>query len=99
ELTKLEPTATMLGAFEEWDCTEEEVTLAPGDTLLVYSDGVTEAANSAGDEFGEDRLAGMLRESTAPTAGELVREIVDAVSAFSGASRADDITVVAIRGV
>jgi len=99
ELTKLEPTAIMLGAFEEWDCTEEEVTLAPGDTLLVYSDGVTEAANSAGDEFGEDRLAGMLRESTAPTAGDLVREIVDAVSAFSGASRADDITVVAIRGV
>ena len=99
ELTRLEPTATMLGAFEEWDCTEEEVSLAPGDTLLLYSDGVTEAANSAGDEFGENRLTRMLREGTAPTAGDLVREIVDAVSAFSGASRADDITVVAIRGV
>jgi sigma-B regulation protein RsbU (phosphoserine phosphatase) len=99
ELTKLEPTATMLGAFEEWDCTEEEVSLAPGDTLLLYSDGVTEAANSAGDEFGEDRLVRTLRESSASTAADLVREIVNAVSTFSGASRADDITVVAIRGV
>ena len=89
----------MLGAFEEWNCAEDEVTLDAGDTLLLYSDGVTEAANSAGDEFGEHRLARALRESTSRTAADLVREIVDAVSAFSGASRADDITVVAIRGV
>ena len=99
ELTKLEPTAAMLGAFEEWSCTEEEVSLDAGDTLLLYSDGVTEAANSAGDEFGEDRLARILRESSAPTTGDLVREIVQAVSTFSGAARMDDITVVAIRGV
>jgi sigma-B regulation protein RsbU (phosphoserine phosphatase) len=99
EVYKLEPTATLLGAFEEWNCAEDEVTLDAGDTLLLYSDGVTEAANSAGDEFGEHRLARALRESTSRTAADLVREIVDAVSAFSGASRADDITVVAIRGV
>src|SRR5579872_5057309 len=54
ELSRLEPTAPMLGAFEEWSCVEDEVCLKAGDTLLLYSDGVTEAANAAGDEFGED---------------------------------------------
>jgi len=99
ELTRLEPTATMLGAFEEWSCAEEEVSLDVGDTLLLYSDGVTEAANAAGDEFGEDRLACILRKSGATTAAGLIREIVNTVSTFSGAARMDDITVVAIRGV
>lgn len=99
EMTKLEPTAPMLGAFEEWDCAEDEVRLDPGDTLLLYSDGVTEATNSAGDEFGEDRLVRVLRETGASTTADLVREIVNAVSEFSGASRMDDVTVVAIRGV
>jgi sigma-B regulation protein RsbU (phosphoserine phosphatase) len=99
ELVKLEPTAAMLGAFKEWDCAEAEVTLAPGDTLLLYSDGVTEAADSGTQEFGEDRLVRALRASTAQSAGDLVREIVNAVSAFSGSARNDDITVVALRGV
>lgn len=99
EVSKLEPTATLLGAFEEWNCAEDEVTLNAGDTLFLYSDGVTEAANSAGDYFGEDRLVRILRESSVGAADDLVREIVKAASTFSGASRADDITVVAIRGV
>jgi sigma-B regulation protein RsbU (phosphoserine phosphatase) len=99
ELIRLEPTAAMLGAFEEWDCIEDEVRLEPGDTLLLYSDGVTEAVNSAGDEFGEDRLIRALRESRAPAADDLVREIIHAVSTFSGPSLMDDITIVAIRGV
>src|SRR5207237_1178957 len=45
ELQRLDSTAPMLGAFEEWNCAEDEVTLHPGDTLLLYSDGVTEAVN------------------------------------------------------
>jgi len=98
-LTKLEPTATMLGAFEEWDCAEDEVRLDPGDTLLLYSDGVTEASNAAGEDFGEDRLTRMLRETAVRAAGEVTREIVNAISTFSGTSLSDDITVVAIRGI
>ena len=99
ELLRLAPTATMLGAFEEWNCVEEEVSLDAGDTLLLYSDGVTEAANATGDEFGEDRLMRTLRESSAFTAADLVRKTVNAVSNFSEASLVDDITVVAIRGI
>ena len=89
----------MLGAFEEWSCGEEEVSLNVGDTLLLYSDGVTEAANSVDDDFGEDRLVRILRDSSAATAGDMTRKIVNSVAAFSGASRMDDVTVVTIRGV
>jgi sigma-B regulation protein RsbU (phosphoserine phosphatase) len=99
ELRKLEPTAAVLGAFEEWNCYEEEFGLDAGDTLLLYSDGVTEATNSNGEEFGEYRLACLLRERCSRTAGDLAREVVNAVAAFSGGSRTDDITVVAIRSV
>lgn len=99
ELEKLEPTAAMLGAFEEWSCAEGDVTLNPGDTLLLYSDGVTEAANAVGEEFGEGRLLRTLRETIAQTADDVMREIVKTASTFSEASLADDVTVVAIRGV
>jgi sigma-B regulation protein RsbU (phosphoserine phosphatase) len=99
EVQLLESTATVLGAFEAWHCGEDEVTLARGDTLLLYSDGVTEAANAAGEEFGEDRLARTLRETSAGTPEQVTREVVRAVSAFSEAALADDLTVVAIRGI
>ncbi len=99
ELRKLEPTGAVLGAFEEWNCAEDETSLDAGDTLLLYSDGVTEATSSNGDEFGEYRLACLLREGRSRTADDLVRDVVNAVSAFSGGSRMDDITVVAIRGI
>ena len=61
EIEQLESTATMLGAFERWSCAEAEVELRPGDTLLLYSDGVTEAGAESGDEFGDDRLIHALR--------------------------------------
>jgi sigma-B regulation protein RsbU (phosphoserine phosphatase) len=99
ETTRLEPTATVLGAFEDWNCAEDEVGLNAGDTLLLYSDGVTEATDPSGQEFGEDRLDRTLRETSGTTAENVTREIVNAVSTFSGSSRMDDITVVAIRGI
>jgi serine phosphatase RsbU (regulator of sigma subunit) len=100
ELTRLDPTAMMLGAFEEWSCAEDEVELRTGDTLLLYSDGVTEAADDLGNEFGEECLVRALRHHSRTAPAEvLVREIVNAVAHFSGAGRTDDVTVVAIRGV
>ena len=95
-LERIETTATILGAFADWECEETEVRIDAGDTLVLYSDGVTEAADAADDEFGEERLAAIVRENRPAT--DVVHAIVGAVSRFSGGSRMDDVTVVALRG-
>lgn len=99
EVVKLQATATMLGAFQIWKCREAAVDLQRGDTLLLYSDGVTEAGIEHGDEFGDDRLERILRENAGAPASILVQKVIDAVAQFSGVSRSDDVTVVALRGV
>jgi sigma-B regulation protein RsbU (phosphoserine phosphatase) len=99
QLERLEPTATMLGAFREWGCTEASAELLPGDTLVMYSDGVTEAGIEGGDEYGEDRLVAQVRAHQWEPAVRLVQAIQDDVAQFSPGARGDDVTVVAIRGV
>jgi phosphoserine phosphatase RsbU/P len=99
EMETLDPTATMIGAFRHWNCTEGEVCLRPGDTLLVYSDGVTEAEASSGEEFGDERLVRCLRNSRGLDARSLVHRIVESVTEFSHGSRYDDCTVVALRAI
>src|ERR1017187_4114597 len=99
EIEILDSTRTILGAFESWSCSEAAVTLNPGDTLLLYSDGVTEAGADSGDEYGQDRLIHTLRVNQAQPAEALVQTIVDEVNEFSGAARHDDVTVVALRGL
>jgi serine phosphatase RsbU (regulator of sigma subunit) len=49
-------TCTVMGLFETWHCEIVEVELAPGDTLVLYTDGITEAINAGGKEFGESHL-------------------------------------------
>ncbi len=93
ELERLCATATVLGLFKEWKCGIEEISLRPGDTLLVYTDGVTEAPNSAGEEFGEARLEEMFRSHHREPVNALLARILDAVQKFSGASQADDLTL------
>jgi serine phosphatase RsbU (regulator of sigma subunit) len=99
EMLKLNATATMLGAFQMWKCRESSVELGRGDTLLLVSDGVTEAGIEHGDEFGDERLERVMRENAGAPAGTLVQKVIDAVSAYSGLSRSDDVTVVALRGI
>jgi sigma-B regulation protein RsbU (phosphoserine phosphatase) len=99
EIERLESTATMLGAFARWNCTEAETQLGPGDTLLLYSDGVTEAGADSGEEFGEERLNHALRANLSLPAEALVQAIVAEVNEFSAGSRSDDVTVVALRGL
>jgi serine phosphatase RsbU (regulator of sigma subunit) len=94
---RLESNAPVLGLWKEWDCSIEEISLCRGDTLLLYTDGVTEATNKAGDEFGEDRLVQALKAHTMVPVSILLRRIVDAVREFSGCERQDDMTVAAAR--
>jgi serine phosphatase RsbU (regulator of sigma subunit) len=100
---RLAPTCTVLGLFEDWECSVAEVQLAPGDTLVLYTDGVTEASNSAGEEFGECRLIEALREcGRADGHGQmdvqsLLERVVAVVQQFSAGEQADDITLVVAR--
>ncbi len=77
---------------------EEEVVLEKGDMALFYTDGITEAENAAGEEFGCERLAGIVRETAALPAREMVREIDKQVGTFIGATpQGDDRTLLLLR--
>ncbi len=95
----LQPTSMMLGAFPRWAAREGQVELGPGDTLVMYSDGVTEAGIDKQEEFGEQHLIQILEENRNLAAAPLVHKIVEEVMAYSGATRSDDITVVALRSL
>ena len=74
------------------------VALERDDCLLLYTDGVTEALNSEGDEFGLDRMAQSVRASAANGAQAIVKRVIDDVRDFSGPQpQNDDITLIAIR--
>jgi sigma-B regulation protein RsbU (phosphoserine phosphatase) len=98
-IRRLEPTATMVGAFAEWRAAEAHTQICPGDILLLYSDGVTEAGEDRGEEFGDDRLAETLRRGNWGSAAAVVGAVMDAVAEFSPGVRTDDVTVVAIRSI
>jgi sigma-B regulation protein RsbU (phosphoserine phosphatase) len=96
-LKRLTATATVLGLFEEWECSVAEVQLAPGDTLVLYTDGVTEAESAEGEEFGEARLIETLRAQRHLPVNSLLDTIVATVQQFSNREQADDITLVVAR--
>ena len=96
---RLAYTATVLGMFTDWDCSVGEAALVPGDTLLLFTDGVTEAMNETGDEFGEARLLGVLKASRHAALGALVHEMAAAVREFSGNRPKDDVTLLVARPV
>jgi sigma-B regulation protein RsbU (phosphoserine phosphatase) len=98
-LERLDATALMLGAFAQWSCTVAEVALAPGDALVIYSDGVTEATSASGDEFGDARLERVVRGRQGQSAAQMVEAILGAVAAFGSGPRSDDVTVMALRAL
>ena len=76
----------------------ESMPLAPGDTFVLFSDGVSEALNAADEFFGEDRLLAQLAALADDTPAAIVRGAMDAVKAFAGeAPQSDDITILAAR--
>jgi len=78
--------------------TSESMPVAPGDTFVLFSDGVSEAMNAAGDFFGEDRLLAELAAVPGALPGDIVSRVLNAVRAFAaGAPQSDDITILAAR--
>jgi sigma-B regulation protein RsbU (phosphoserine phosphatase) len=84
--------------FAEAEYQSARVNLDPGDFLVIYSDGVSEASNMNHDMFEESRLRSILETFAGQTVEELAQAIRDALKAFTqGAPQSDDITILAIQ--
>ena len=97
KVERLESTGTVLGLFEKLECDVEEKQLQSGDTLVLYTDGVTESYDTNGEEFGEDRLVDTLRRNLALPTERLLRSVVDEVRAFSPHEQHDDVTLIVAK--
>jgi sigma-B regulation protein RsbU (phosphoserine phosphatase) len=89
--------STVIGLFPDWECVTRHITLAPGDLLVVYTDGVTEATDASDNEFGEARLIETVRAHSHDSPEQLLLHIQDAVQKFSAGEQFDDLTLVIAR--
>ena len=96
---KLNSTTTVLGMFEEWECPLVETQILRGDVLIIYTDGITEAVDARGEEFGVTRLIEAVQARRGLNPQALIGEIFEAVHQFSQGPQADDLTLIAARGV
>jgi serine phosphatase RsbU (regulator of sigma subunit)/catechol 2,3-dioxygenase-like lactoylglutathione lyase family enzyme len=96
-LDRLEATSTVLGLFQEWECSVGESRLGPDDLLALYTDGVTEAFDDGGAEFGEERLVSALRRHREEPPEALLSRLVDEVRSFSPHEQHDDLTLIVAR--
>jgi len=96
-LERLDPTSTVLGIFKEWDCEMGESRLDSGDTLALYTDGITEAFDHADEEFGEERLVEVLRRNRERRSQDLMECVVAEVRRFSPREQRDDITMIVAK--
>ena len=97
EIERLESTSTVLGLFDPWECTLAENHLLPGDTLVLYTDGVTDTFNDRGEDFGEDRLIDAVRKNRNLPPEPMLTAIVDEVRRFSPHEQHDDITLIVAK--
>lgn len=92
EVRDVEENGLLLAAFSFATYSTAVYSLEPGDRLLLYTDGIVEAANTEGDEFGRDRLSALMRETAALSPSEAVDRIVDVVQRWAKA-QGDDLTL------
>ena len=95
---RLDKGGTVLGLFEQANYEEEGVCMATGDVLITFSDGVTEALNPSGEEFGDDRLVACVSSKKGETPQVILDQVLHELREFcQGATQADDITLVLVR--
>jgi serine phosphatase RsbU (regulator of sigma subunit)/pSer/pThr/pTyr-binding forkhead associated (FHA) protein len=95
---RLEVGGLVLGLFEHAIFEEEALTLCPGDVIVSFSDGVTEAMNIEGEEFGDDHLVDLVQSYRDKTPEALLEALMADVRTFCGeATQSDDITIVLVR--
>jgi serine phosphatase RsbU (regulator of sigma subunit) len=98
ESLTLKEAGPILGILNQAEYTDTVVTMEHGDILTLFTDGVTEQENEAGDEFSLSRLQQIIVSQQTESAAALVAHVTDAVSAFAGAKQqADDLTLVVVK--
>jgi serine phosphatase RsbU (regulator of sigma subunit) len=96
-IDRLDSTSTVVGLFASWNCAMSDTHLDAGDTLVLYTDGVTESPNEADEEFGEHRLIDSLRRRDTDAPQSAIAGIVNEVREFSPLEQFDDITLILAR--
>jgi serine phosphatase RsbU (regulator of sigma subunit) len=94
---RLGATATVVGIFDDWECSIDERQISAGDTLAFYTDGITESFNDAGEEFGEQRLIDALQRHGKLTPQSMIGSIVEEVRQYSPHEQYDDITLIVAK--
>lgn len=94
---ELTSTGTVLGLFRSWEGHSGVCQIEPGDTLALYTDGVTEACDADGEEFGQHRLTALLTEHAELSARAMVDRVLDAVQQHCVGEQTDDITLIVAR--
>lgn len=98
EILRLKTGGTVIGMLPDAVYQKDHVQLQQGDVLIIYSDGVSEAMNSAEEEFGEDRLMQIVQPHLNRPAAEIMQAVLAGVESFvAGAIQNDDITLVVAR--
>lgn len=92
-----ESTGTILGVIEDAPVGQAGLDLLPGEALVLYTDGVTEARNAAGEQFGDERLVRVLEEAVGRSAEGIARRVELAVTDHRGPRNSDDVAIVVLR--
>jgi phosphoserine phosphatase RsbU/P len=97
-LRRIESGGMPVGMFEMAPYSCDTIMMKPGDTMVLYSDGVTEAHNVDGQEFGEARLVQVMERYTRGSADVVLEQIINAVTEFAhGAEQYDDVTALVVK--
>lgn len=98
ETEKLTTRSVLLGAFDFVEYKPRQTKLNPGDVVVMYTDGVTEAVNSDNEMFGEDRLEELIQRNVTLSAEQIKQRILDEVISFTrGLPQGDDITLIVLK--
>ena len=95
-IRRLDAGGGLLGVVEDWPYDEQGLRLRSGDRLLMFTDGISESRNAAGEEFGEGRLTELVRDFESNDAAALADAALDAARRFNDGHFVDDVTVVSV---
>ncbi|HWB16401.1 MAG TPA: SpoIIE family protein phosphatase [Vicinamibacterales bacterium] len=93
---RFDRTGLVLGVTADWAYTSGTTTIDPGDRLVFFTDGITEATSSSDEEFGDERLVDTIRRHRAEPADALARTLSDVVSTWTGGTFQDDATLIVL---